>query len=392
MTCGLAVATSHHMGAPCADVVIGLLGQIPRLSWHHYIGLALSLPLPDYRSSVKYRCASRMSNKHHNDNQAVHMVRERALKDEVDNEDLMRAAVAPTKENVESSSSGKNKDLSLERLKAVGLANVTIARLRSLPDTVEKEYSAVIERAVKVFTSGDSSIEAAKTDLLQVRKECKQFIDTTIARLLEVVKDLEGCVTCGAVDAKKKEVGQLWKSVNAKGSALKVMNAKVLQFNKTITKIERGKTLAAPGETASVVVKTPPLFSVVKALFGGETGLTFGPMNSIFEAKGGVKPASLSPSEGSDPVGSVKTLAKAKKALRELAKHLRDHTSGTSPVSDFQFAKKLRKTLDKCFDPNCFTQVALQKEAAWASQVSAYEFRGHRGHVEVGFNPMCAMD
>ena len=156
------------------------------------------------------------------------------------------------------------------------------------------------------------------------------------------------------IDA-KKIVEVALKSMTAKESPCKAFSLARVAFMKTLEKVDReAKTVNGSAVVAAAEVRAPapPLFTICKQTWPlpeNEVNIS----TSMFEAKVGVRVATIKAMLGCTPNNDVKIMQKTQKAIKDMTKHLTVHQTGTTPVTDQPHMKTIAKELRKGYDVPC---------------------------------------
>ena len=154
-------------------------------------------------------------------------------------------------------------------------------------------------------------------------------------------------------------------------------------------KVDRDLKNAENDGAVEVNELLPPIHAILMTLAAGGNKNT---TPSLFEAKGGVRGAAVNSKPSKDAIEAIQSQSKSKKALKELAQHLRGQKYGVIPVKDLPFSRKLRKEIDAAYDSNVATRITLPESANWADKIRLFEFYGSERNIAVGMAPMCCID
>ena len=312
-----------------------------------------------------------------------------ALEKEAEAEDSMNAKLFMIAENAaaKDGDTEKKKDddaggLAIMRVKFIGNVNVTIEKLNKAMTDAEDDLQSTEQTIEREFT--DDVLENLQT-ALDATKDKKanwlRVVENCIKKCNRTITEMNKCTSHDELKEMKKiidhDVGSIGKGVGKEFTLSKAALIRAVNNAKRKNNIKAGAKAATGAKPAESL---PPLVEVSKALWLKMHGkLTNG---SVFEAKAGIK-ASKVTSENY-PGSTITSIAKVKKACRDLAGHLKTNNTGVVPVQDLPLQRKLLKTLKDAFDANLFATVSLPANADWAAKVFGF-------HIEASNTGHCAV-
>ena len=308
---------------------------------------------------------------------------------ELEAEDLAAAALVTKGAAGDANVAADEGSVALHRVKISGSFQVVKTKIETCLQETQDKWEELKKKIAKDFADGlASNLNTAQTEL----KNNFDDVGSKAGTLLDDLSAAEVFVGKSSVLAdmqdQKKGIDNKLKEFQSK--CLAKFNRAVASLNKVMVSVRRKENLVS---LASKVVKTseapPPLFAVGKALIGlGEINKS----NSSFEAKCGVRSAVVAAGAG-DPCDAICSMAKTKRALKDVSKHLQSNKTGSSPVTDQPTVKRIMKELKRSFDPCLFSTLALPADQEWTHKIYGPTFFGFaKGYTSINMNPMCVMD
>jgi hypothetical protein len=283
---------------------------------------------------------------------------------ELEAEDLAAAAlVVKEPEDVDGTSAGES-SLALARVKVSGHMQVVKTRVETALQESQEKWEELKNKIAKDFSDGLAQhLNEAQNDLKQALDEASHKANTFVQTLAAAEVSIGKCTSLQEMQTKRKIVDTELKEFQSK--QLSKFNRGFAALVRAMNTVKRKSDLACLASKVVVGPEAPPaLFAIGKALIG------MGVINqssSSFEAKCGVR-AALVAAGGGDPCGLIGSMAKTKKAMKDIRKHLQTNKTASVPVVDPPSTKRITKELKKIFDPCLFSTLALPEEE-WSRKI-----------------------
>jgi hypothetical protein len=252
------------------------------------------------------------------------------------------------------------------------------------------DHNATVEVVAKLFAAGNLSavVNEAKTEFANKMTEAVAQLSDAEDSVASILRSMAGWQQVEDLSREKREADDVFKGLS-KGPC-KEYRLCFTQFNKVLKSIDRDKTLAdAAAANVEQPVVVPPLYAIMYAL-AAEGNINVSA--SFFEAKSGLRGALVAPLAGTDAIQEIEKFAKTKKAMRDLASHLKSNKTGVLPMTDVPAKRKLLKELRKSFDVSLFSQLVLPQQEWTPLVYDPQYFASTVGWVHVGYTHMCCCE
>ena len=285
----------------------------------------------------------------------------------------------------------KFKNIALERVRVTGAVSLVKTKIAEMKIKLTSDHNATVEVVAKMFAEGFSFFandNEAKIDFaIKMNAAVTQLSDAEDI-VASILADMAGSHLVEDLCREKTDADHVLKGLS-KGPCKKY-RLSFTQFNKVLKSIDRDKTLA---DAAAANVEQPlvvPPFDAIMYALAAEGNINVSA--SFFEAKSGLRGALVAPLAGTHAIQVIEKFVNTKKAMRDLASHLKSNQTRVLPITDVPAKRKLLKELRKSFDVSLFSQLVLPQQDWTPLVYDPQYFASTVGWVQVGYTHMCCCE
>ena len=317
-------------------------------------------------------------------------VKDDAIRANLAAQDEMEAALICPSSNGGGGGERGRSSIALHRLKLMGVIDVN---LQKVPEKAESAVGLFEQARKEIEPLGDDSVVSELGEELTIAMAlAKDHWDKVKKTMVSQRAQAEKAATVDELNDVKIAHKETLKGLT--GGASKDFFAKVKIARATVEKIKR--EVAASTANPSASASQPAIITTILAL-SDEMGLpSIGATGSLFEAKAGLKPSTLSPKAiAGDVVALTQAVPYFKHSLKLLAANVKQNQWGCVDLADKAKFKKVEKALQKAYDPQLFSTLALPAPNVhpWASKIfTPQTFGASPNFVSVGVPHMAMMD
>ena len=299
--------------------------------------------------------------------------REAATRRSYEAAELLQAKEFVADQPSEAQASCSNFSLGLSKTKVENTLRTCKAKSLEIAKTIHETTMALFEKInEQVAATPSSGLEQAKTDLTKAKVAADAFLQVEVENKLKGVQDSLESLANKADCSRALSILSVVTKTMKKGavSAFNLLAGKTKKFLADEARAGARRLGAAAGVVSSEA-PVNVLWTCLENLDQEQFKTTVS--HSMFEAKGGVRPATCRGNPEFDALTEVGKNAYVRKCCKDLDAHVR--TSGSTHANivlrEAPKAKRVLQILRKGFDPMLFTKLMLPDEE-WALRV--YQF------------------